>query len=98
MVDAAVSADSLIVAVKWFSSGAGGVQGRADSLRGTAIAVGKDRRGRGGRVAIKPAGTWGLFHADSLNVDVFACREWASGRRSDARIRDSLISLDTGGW
>lgn len=91
---ATVTADSLIVRSLVFSDVEGSARGRADSLHWTASLVGKEsaRVSGGGRYQTQGAVT--LFHADSLNLDLVG-REWRLATPLDARIRDSLISLDT---
>lgn len=94
LVTASISADSLIMRSMVFSSVAAGMRGRTDSLAWTASLVGKDSARIAGAGRYQTLGNLTLFHADSLNLDVFG-REWRLAAPLDARIRDSLISLDT---
>lgn len=93
-VTATASADSLIAGSMVFSGVAGSVQGRADSVRWTATVTGKDSARIAGAGRYQTGGDQRLFHADSLNVDVFG-RGWRLAAPLDARIGDSVISLDT---
>ena len=88
------AADSLIVRSMVFSNVVAGGSGRADSLQWSGSLVGKDsaRVSAGGRFETR--GEVRLVHADSLNLDLFG-RSWRLASPLDARISDSLISLDT---
>ena len=88
------SADSLIVRSMVFSSVVAGGRGRTDSLQWSASLVGKDSARVAGGGRFETSGDVRLLHADSLNLDLFG-RSWRLARPLDARIRDSLISLDT---
>ncbi len=93
-VTATASADSLIVRSMVFSSVVAGGRGRADSLQWSASLVGKDSARVAGGGRFQTRGDLRLLHADSLNLDVLG-RSWRLEKPLDARIHDSLISLDT---
>jgi hypothetical protein len=88
------SADSLIVRSMVFSNVVAGGSGRTDSLQWSGSLVGKDSARVSGGGRFETRGEVRLLHADSLNLDLFG-RSWRLATPLDARISDSLISLDT---
>jgi len=93
-LDLTVSADSLAVRKLVFDSTRVRVRGRPDSLQWDVSGGGKNLAHFSGSGRLHQVGEDRLVHADSLNLDVTG-HTWALLGPLDARIRDSLMVLDT---
>ncbi len=93
-VDVTVSADSIGVRQLVFDSTQGRVRGRPDSLQWDVSGSGKNLAHFSGGGRLERRAEERLFHADSLSLDLSG-RVWALLGTLDARMRDSLIVLDT---
>lgn len=93
-ISAGISADSLNVGNLRFNSMAATAEGRPDDFRwvGFFHARGGARVGGGGRLTRPSEGT--TVRADSIDLDLLG-RRWRLAAPFEARIRDSVIALDT---
>jgi autotransporter translocation and assembly factor TamB len=92
--DAAITVDSLRSGELKFGGLFARVAGRRDAFRWAASGDGGDSLhvGAAGRFQERPEGR--LLHADSVNVQLLG-RRWTLSAPLDARIGDSLITVDT---